>query len=117
MKRYVIVLKNNSERIALIVELKKISHISYRNVNLSTQFKKKYDKLLILTSPISGRISALNISEEKIVYPGETLVVIESMKTHIPVKSPVKAKITKIHVKERSMVRRGEKILTMEIIP
>ncbi|HDM67329.1 MAG TPA: biotin/lipoyl-binding protein [Thermoplasmatales archaeon] len=66
-----------------------------------------------LSSPISGRVTKVSVSENTRVKKGDILVVIEAMKMEYLIRAPYDGVVKKIHVKENDQIEMGE--LTVEL--
>jgi urea carboxylase len=61
-------------------------------------------------SPVSGNLWRLAVQEGAEIAAGETLMVIESMKTEITIAAPCKGRISRISIAEGRLVRAGQRL-------
>lgn len=67
-----------------------------------------------ITSPISGRIVKVNVTEGQAVETDAVLVVIDAMKMEYLVKAPYAGTITKVHRKEGEQVDIGARLVDVK---
>ena len=67
-----------------------------------------------IVSPTAGLVVQVNASEGQSVAAGETLVVVQSMKTEIAVTADAAGKVSKIHVKKDDEVNIGQTLVEIE---
>jgi len=65
----------------------------------------------VLTSPISGKVVEVAVKPGQEVNSGDTVVLLESMKMIIEIKSHLKGVIEEIYVQPGSAIKRGDKLL------
>ena len=65
-------------------------------------------------SPTAGLVMQVNVTEGQAVASGETVVVLQSMKTEIAVTTDVAGKVTKVHVKKGDEVAIGQTLVEIE---
>ena len=64
-----------------------------------------------LSSEISGTVWKIVCNEGEEFFPGQELIILESMKMEIPIKSDLKGKIVKILVKEGELIEEEQKLI------
>ena len=64
-----------------------------------------------LPSEISGTVWKIICKEGEEFLPGQELIILESMKMEIPIKSDFKGKILKILVKEGQLIEEEQKLI------
>ena len=64
-----------------------------------------------LSSEISGTVWKIVCNEGEEFCPGQELIILESMKMEIPIKSDLKGKIVKILVKEGELIEEEQKLI------
>ncbi len=79
----------------------------------ATKSRVSYGKNVI-TSPVPGRVAELKVKEGSEVRQGQTVVVIESMKSFIEIRSPRNGKVRKVYVKQGDSVKVGQPLLEFE---
>ena len=67
-----------------------------------------------ILSPTAGLVVQVNVSEGAAVSAGDTIIVLQSMKTEIPVTTDVAGKVAKIHVKKGDEVSIGQTLAEIE---
>ncbi len=67
-----------------------------------------------VTSPMPGRIVAINVSEGDLVEAGDTVLTVEAMKMENPVHAPVSGTVKAIYVKEGDNVNPDECLVEVE---
>ncbi len=74
-----------------------------------------FDKLpSSITSPISGKVTAVGAADNDSVNAGQVLITIEAMKMEYQIKAPYAGKIEKINFKVGDQVDIGELLVQME---
>ncbi|MBU4031808.1 MAG: biotin/lipoyl-binding protein [Candidatus Thermoplasmatota archaeon] len=74
-----------------------------------------FDKLpSSITSPISGKVTAVGAVDNDIVEAGQVLITIEAMKMEYQIKAPYAGKVEKINFKLGDQVDIGELLVQME---
>jgi len=68
----------------------------------------------IIRAPISGKIVKVLVKEGSEVRKGDSLAVIESMKTHIEVTSNVNGVVKKVLIREGDFVRTKQEMVVIE---
>jgi urea carboxylase len=64
---------------------------------------------------IAGSIWKIPVAVGAKVAADDVLVVLESMKTEIPVAAPTAGTVQQIHVKESDLVQEGDTVVTLEV--
>jgi biotin carboxyl carrier protein len=67
----------------------------------------------IVRAPITGRVSKVAVGRGDRVEKGSTLVLIESMKTVVEVKSDAEGVVEEVYVKEGATVRQGDPLIRL----
>ncbi len=67
-----------------------------------------------ILSPPAGLVVQVNVSAGAAVTAGDTIIVLQSMKTEIPVTADVAGKVAKIHVKKGDEVSIGQTLAEIE---
>ena len=67
-----------------------------------------------VVAPTAGLVVQVNVTEGQSVQAGETVVVVQSMKTEISVTADVAGKVSKIHVKKDDEVNIGQVLVVIE---
>jgi acetyl-CoA carboxylase biotin carboxyl carrier protein len=62
---------------------------------------------------ITGTVWKIEVKQGDVVEPGQTVVIIESMKMEMPVEAPVAGKVESIAVAEGQAVEEGALLLTL----
>lgn len=76
---------------------------------------QSFDKLPSdITSPISGKITAVGAADDDTVKAGQVLMTIEAMKMEYQIKAPYAGKVDKINFKTGDQVDIGELLVQME---
>ena len=65
-------------------------------------------------SEIAANVWQVRIVPGQPVEPGDTLIVLESMKMEIPVESPVRGLVAVVHVQAEAHVEEGEVLAVIE---
>jgi len=68
----------------------------------------------VVTSPITGRVSKVNVKKGDTVRSGDVLAVIEAMKTLVEVKSNTSGTVTEVYVEEGGVVKQGDPLFKIE---
>jgi len=63
---------------------------------------------------ITGTVFKIEVSVGTQVNPGDTLVILESMKMEMPVEAPTRGTITEIKVREGQSVQEGEALIVLD---
>ncbi len=63
---------------------------------------------------ITGTIFKIETEVGASVQPGDTLIIIESMKMEMPVEAPVAGRVAAVHVEEGQSVEEGDLLLLLE---
>jgi urea carboxylase len=69
---------------------------------------------LSVDSHIAGNLWQVQVSVGQRVEPGETLVILESMKMEIPVLAPIGGVVREVRVQPGSAVRAGQRVVVLE---
>lgn len=67
-----------------------------------------------VVAPTAGLVVQVSVTEGQSVQAGETVVVVQSMKTEISVAADVAGKVSKIHVKKDDEVNIGQVLVEIE---
>ena len=67
-----------------------------------------------VVAPTAGLVVQVNVTEGQPVQAGETVVVVQSMKTEISINADVAGKVSKIHVKKDDEVNIGQVLVEIE---
>jgi pyruvate carboxylase subunit B len=67
-----------------------------------------------VVAPTAGLVVQVNVNEGQPVQAGETVVVVQSMKTEIAVTADVAGKVSKVHVKKDDEVNIGQVLVEIE---
>jgi len=67
-----------------------------------------------LKSPLSGRIVALCAEPQSSVAPGDTLLIVESMKMEIPVEAEASGKVAKFLIEVGDDVTEGQALVELQ---
>ncbi len=67
-----------------------------------------------VVAPTAGLVVQVNVTEGQSVQAGETVVVVQSMKTEISVTADAAGKVSKIHVKKDDEVNIGQVLVEIE---
>ena len=67
-----------------------------------------------VVAPTAGLVVQVSVTEGQSVQAGETVVVVQSMKTEISVAADVAGKVSKIHVKKDDEVNIGQVLAEIE---
>ncbi len=67
-----------------------------------------------VVAPTAGLVVQVNVTEGQSVQSGETVVVVQSMKTEISVTADAAGKVSKIHVKKDDEVNIGQVLVEIE---
>ena len=65
-------------------------------------------------SPITGKITDVNVSQGSMVKEGDTLCLLESMKMENPILAPVEGTVTEVAVSSGQVVEAGDLLVTIE---
>lgn len=65
-------------------------------------------------APTAGLVVQVNVTEGQSVQAGETVVVVQSMKTEISVTADVAGNVSKVHVKKDDEVNIGQVLVEIE---
>ncbi|MFO7265285.1 MAG: biotin/lipoyl-containing protein [Limnochordales bacterium] len=66
-----------------------------------------------VAAPMTGIVYKLAVSPGAMVAAGEEVVILESMKMHIPVAAPVNGQVQEVRVKEGDFVEEGDVLLVL----
>ncbi|MEM4717292.1 MAG: biotin/lipoyl-containing protein [Desulfurococcaceae archaeon] len=69
----------------------------------------------LITSPISGKIIDVKVNQGNVVKAGDTLLLLESMKMVIEVKSPMEGVVEKIYVEKGASVNKGDRLVKIKL--
>lgn len=67
-----------------------------------------------VTAPMTGVVYQLPVAAGAIVAEGDGVVVLESMKMHVPVPAPKAGQVREIRVKEGDFVEEGDVLFVLE---
>jgi len=67
----------------------------------------------VVRAPITGKVSRVNVEAGDRVEKGATLVLIESMKTVVEVKSDAEGLVEEVYVKEGAVVKQGDPLVRL----
>ena len=67
-----------------------------------------------VTSDINGRVWKIEAAVGDIVAEGDTLIILESMKTELPVDAPASGRVKEILVAEEETVEEGRLLAVIE---
>ena len=65
-------------------------------------------------SPITGKITDVNVSQGSVVKEGDTLCLLESMKMENPILAPVEGTVAEVAVSSGQVVEAGDLLVTIE---
>ena len=65
-------------------------------------------------SPITGKITNVNVSKGSMVKEGDTLCLLESMKMENPILAPVEGTVTEVAVSSGQVVEAGDLLAIIE---
>lgn len=68
----------------------------------------------ILQSPISGRVVEVRVKEGSHVNVGDTLILMESMKMIVEIKSHISGVVEELYVQPGTAVKKGDKLLKIK---
>ncbi len=66
-----------------------------------------------VTAPMTGIVHQLTVAAGATVAEGDGVVVLESMKMHVPVPAPGPARVQEIRVKEGDFVEEGDVLFVL----
>jgi len=69
---------------------------------------------LSVDSHIAGNLWQVQVEVGQRVEPGDTLVILESMKMEIPLLAPVAGVVQEVRVQPGSAVRAGQRVVVLE---
>jgi len=67
----------------------------------------------VVRAPITGKVSKVNVGRGGRVGRGDTLVLIESMKTMVEVKADTEGVVEEVYVKEGATVKQGDPLVRL----
>jgi len=69
----------------------------------------------LIRAPMPGLVAALSVKVGERVSPGQTLVVLESMKMENPLQAPAAGTVAEVHVGTGDSVERNQPLVTLEL--
>ena len=97
----------------VVIELKKQSKIT-EIIEKSLSAKGAVSRVNNITSQIPGRVVKVSVSKDDTIKEGDAIVVLESMKMQIAIKSNKDGIVKEIKVKEGSTVSRNEVVAIID---
>ncbi|HEX5187457.1 MAG TPA: biotin/lipoyl-containing protein [Nitrososphaeraceae archaeon] len=97
----------------ILIEIKKHSKIT-EIIEKSLKVKGTVSRVNNITSQIPGRVVKISVSIGDAIKEGEPLIVLESMKMQIAIKSNKNGVVKEINVSEGSTVARNEVVAVIE---
>ncbi|MFO8054895.1 MAG: biotin carboxylase N-terminal domain-containing protein, partial [Bacteroidales bacterium] len=77
-------------------------------------YKEGADNSGTVVSPFHGRVVSIPVKVDTTILPGETLLIIESMKTENSILAQTNARISQVQVKEGEQVSDGQVLMILE---
>ena len=71
----------------------------------------------IIVAPMPGLIIDVLVKEGEPVSIGQAMVLLESMKMQMEIRSPISARVEKIHIQPKFQVDKGAKLVNLREIP
>ena len=63
---------------------------------------------------MTGVISDILVHKDDTVEPGQDIIILESMKMHIPIQSEINGKVLEIMVEKGDVIKPGQPLLILE---
>jgi len=67
-----------------------------------------------IQATMAGTVWKIEASEGESISPGQTVLILESMKMEIPIESPESGKISKVNVSSGDFVNEGDVLFILE---
>jgi acetyl-CoA carboxylase biotin carboxyl carrier protein len=91
-----------------------LSKIMKVKIALERRFKKEGLKMGEIQANMAGTIAEVLVSENDSVSIGQDVVILESMKMHIPIQASVSGSVKEVKVNKGDFVNTGHVLLVIE---